>query len=112
MLTRIRFINSIALRHYSYYPPSTMTVHSIAESGFGTGNELYDRARPSYQPLALSHIRNAVKTAPPINVVEYALHTLPIIIKTNVSPVESERGRASLLGPLLLTRNGLPPSKS
>ncbi|KAJ7343462.1 S-adenosyl-L-methionine-dependent methyltransferase [Mycena albidolilacea] len=47
-----------------------MTVHSIAQTGFNTANELYDRARPSYQPLALSHIRAAVETAPPINVVE------------------------------------------
>ncbi|KAJ6630847.1 S-adenosyl-L-methionine-dependent methyltransferase [Mycena sp. CBHHK59/15] len=50
-------------------------VHSIAQTGFGSGtNELYDRARPSYQPLALSHIRDAVKTTP-INVVEVGAGT-------------------------------------
>ncbi|KAJ7111555.1 S-adenosyl-L-methionine-dependent methyltransferase [Mycena crocata] len=47
-----------------------MTVHTVAKSGFGVGNGLYDRARPSYQPLALSHIRSAVKVTPPINVIE------------------------------------------
>jgi len=52
-----------------------MTVHTIAQTGFNTANELYDRARPSYQPLALSHIRSAVKTAPPINVVEIGAGT-------------------------------------
>ncbi|KAJ6496702.1 S-adenosyl-L-methionine-dependent methyltransferase, partial [Mycena vitilis] len=52
-----------------------MSVHSVARTGFGTGNELYDRARPSYQPLALSHIRNAVKVDPPINVVEIGAGT-------------------------------------
>ncbi|KAJ6596936.1 S-adenosyl-L-methionine-dependent methyltransferase [Mycena vulgaris] len=51
------------------------TVHSVAQSGFGLGNELYDRARPSYQPLALSHIRKAVKATPPINVVEIGAGT-------------------------------------
>ncbi|KAJ7774559.1 S-adenosyl-L-methionine-dependent methyltransferase [Mycena maculata] len=47
-----------------------MSVHSIAKSGFGIGNDLYDRVRPSYHSSALSHIRNAVKVTPPINVVE------------------------------------------
>jgi hypothetical protein len=61
MLTRIRFIGSIALRHYSYYQPSTMTVHSIAQSGFGTGNELYDRCALTRQCFAFipSHLRAA-----------------------------------------------------
>ncbi|KAJ6547588.1 S-adenosyl-L-methionine-dependent methyltransferase [Mycena capillaripes] len=52
-----------------------MSVHSVAQSGFGIGNELYDRARPSYKPLALSHIRSAVKTPAPINVVEIGAGT-------------------------------------
>ncbi|KAJ7046828.1 S-adenosyl-L-methionine-dependent methyltransferase [Mycena alexandri] len=52
-----------------------MPVHDIAKSGFGTGNELYDRARPSYQPMALSHIRKAVEVAPPIKVVEIGAGT-------------------------------------
>ncbi|KAF7304999.1 S-adenosyl-L-methionine-dependent methyltransferase [Mycena kentingensis (nom. inval.)] len=47
-----------------------MSVHNIAKSGFNTANDLYDRARPSYQANALSHIRSAVKAAPPLNVVE------------------------------------------
>jgi hypothetical protein len=37
-------------------------------------NEL--SARPSYQPVALSYIRSTVKTADPINVVEYGLPPL------------------------------------
>ncbi|EPQ58263.1 S-adenosyl-L-methionine-dependent methyltransferase [Gloeophyllum trabeum ATCC 11539] len=45
------------------------TVHDVAKQGFGTDNELYDRARPSYQPEALSYIRQAVQ-ASPVNVVE------------------------------------------
>ncbi|KAJ7452391.1 S-adenosyl-L-methionine-dependent methyltransferase [Mycena galericulata] len=52
-----------------------MSVHSVAKSGFGSENELYDRARPSYQASALSHIRNAVKVPPPINVVEIGAGT-------------------------------------
>jgi len=51
-------------------------VHPVAQTGFGTGtNELYDRARPSYQPYALSHIRQAVKASPPLNVVEVGAGT-------------------------------------
>ncbi|KAI0362193.1 S-adenosyl-L-methionine-dependent methyltransferase [Trametes cingulata] len=47
------------------------TVHSLAKEGFGSGtNELYDRARPSYQANALAHIRQAVRSSPPLNVVE------------------------------------------
>ncbi|KAJ7097886.1 S-adenosyl-L-methionine-dependent methyltransferase [Mycena belliarum] len=46
------------------------SVHSIAQSGFGVGNELYDRVRPSYEPSALSYIRKAVITPSPLNVVE------------------------------------------
>ncbi|KAJ7858120.1 S-adenosyl-L-methionine-dependent methyltransferase [Mycena olivaceomarginata] len=52
-----------------------MPVHSVAANGFNTANELYDRARPSYQPVALSYIRSAVKTADPINVVEVGAGT-------------------------------------
>ncbi|KAF9013859.1 S-adenosyl-L-methionine-dependent methyltransferase [Cyathus striatus] len=51
-------------------------VHATAQKGFGAGtNDLYDRARPSYQPQALSFIRNAVKAAPPFNVVEIGAGT-------------------------------------
>jgi hypothetical protein len=35
-------------------------------------------ARPSYQPVALSYIRSVVKTADPINVVEYGLPPLSL----------------------------------
>ncbi|KZV64925.1 S-adenosyl-L-methionine-dependent methyltransferase [Peniophora sp. CONT] len=36
-------------------------VHQMAATGFGTGtNELYDRARPSYRPEAIAHIRSAI----------------------------------------------------
>ncbi|KAF7338279.1 Histone H2B [Mycena venus] len=62
-------------RLHSSFQPSIMSVHSVAQTGFNTANELYDRARPSYQPLALSHMRNAVKTTPPINVVEIGAGT-------------------------------------
>ncbi|KZT26356.1 S-adenosyl-L-methionine-dependent methyltransferase [Neolentinus lepideus HHB14362 ss-1] len=45
-------------------------VHDVAKQGFGTGtNELYDRARPSYQSEALSYIRQEVQ-ASSVNVVE------------------------------------------
>lgn len=41
---------------------SESVVHQVAAKGFGTGtNELYDRARPSYQPSVLSWIRKAVR---------------------------------------------------
>ncbi|KAJ7709859.1 S-adenosyl-L-methionine-dependent methyltransferase [Mycena rosella] len=60
------------LIHRTTMSPS---VHSVAQSGFGRGNELYDRARPSYEPVALSHIRQLVKTAPPINVAEIGAGT-------------------------------------
>ncbi|SJL00597.1 uncharacterized protein ARMOST_03910 [Armillaria ostoyae] len=51
-------------------------VHNVAQSGFGSGtNELYDRARPSYQSHALSAIREALKASPPFNVVEIGAGT-------------------------------------
>ncbi|KAG7452431.1 S-adenosyl-L-methionine-dependent methyltransferase [Guyanagaster necrorhizus] len=51
-------------------------VHNVAQSGFGSGtNELYDRARPSYQSNALSAIREAVKATAPLNVVEIGAGT-------------------------------------
>ncbi|KAI0079913.1 S-adenosyl-L-methionine-dependent methyltransferase [Panus rudis PR-1116 ss-1] len=54
----------------------TATVHKVAQQGFGDGtNELYDRARPSYQPLALSHIRKAVRGSAPLNVLELGAGT-------------------------------------
>ncbi|KAL0570249.1 hypothetical protein V5O48_011711 [Marasmius crinis-equi] len=46
-------------------------VHNLAEKGFGKGtNELYDRARPSYQSDALSYIKSNVRGESPCNVVE------------------------------------------
>ncbi|OCH94970.1 S-adenosyl-L-methionine-dependent methyltransferase [Obba rivulosa] len=55
---------------------SAATVHQIAAQGFGTGtNELYDRARPSYQSAVLSHVRNALKSPAPYNVVEIGAGT-------------------------------------
>ncbi|KAK0450945.1 S-adenosyl-L-methionine-dependent methyltransferase [Armillaria borealis] len=51
-------------------------VHNVAQTGFGSGtNELYDRARPSYQSTALSAIREAVKATVPFNVVEIGAGT-------------------------------------
>lgn len=53
-----------------------MSVHAIARTGFGHGtNDLYDRARPSYQPFALSYIRSVVRSTSPINVVEIGAGT-------------------------------------
>ncbi|KAL6306611.1 S-adenosyl-L-methionine-dependent methyltransferase [Sparassis latifolia] len=52
------------------------SVHSVAKAGFGTGtNELYDRARPSYQAAALSHIRNTLPASAPLNIVEIGAGT-------------------------------------
>ncbi|KAL5532751.1 hypothetical protein ACEPAF_4525 [Sanghuangporus sanghuang] len=51
-------------------------VHDVAKAGFGKGtNELYDRARPSYQPEALSLIRKAVESKLKVNVVELGAGT-------------------------------------
>ncbi|KAI0054120.1 S-adenosyl-L-methionine-dependent methyltransferase [Auriscalpium vulgare] len=50
-------------------------VHDVAKSGFGQGtNELYDKARPSYQAVALAHIHSAVP-AGPLNIVEIGAGT-------------------------------------
>ncbi|KAF8625795.1 hypothetical protein AX15_005182 [Amanita polypyramis BW_CC] len=46
-------------------------IHRIAQNGFSTGtNDLYHRARPSYIPAAIAHIRDTVRSVPPLNVVE------------------------------------------
>ncbi|TBU65751.1 S-adenosyl-L-methionine-dependent methyltransferase [Dichomitus squalens] len=51
-------------------------VHTLAQAGFGAGtNELYDRARPSYKPSAIAHIRKAVQTSGPLNIVELGAGT-------------------------------------
>ncbi|KAJ7598751.1 S-adenosyl-L-methionine-dependent methyltransferase, partial [Mycena floridula] len=50
-------------------------VHKVAETGFGVGNELYDRARPSYQPSALQYIFSAIKATAPLNIVELGAGT-------------------------------------
>ncbi|GAW05520.1 S-adenosyl-L-methionine-dependent methyltransferase [Lentinula edodes] len=57
-----------------------MVVHSIAQQGFGEGtNEVYDRARPSYQAVVLSHIRqnipNSDLSSPLLNIVEIGAGT-------------------------------------
>ncbi|KAL4253192.1 S-adenosyl-L-methionine-dependent methyltransferase superfamily protein [Abortiporus biennis] len=58
------------------YPISLTNVHSVAAKGFGTGtNELYDRARPTYQPVALAFLRQAVKGNAPVNIVEIGAGT-------------------------------------
>jgi len=51
--------------------PSRPQVHSMAKSGFGAGtNELYDRARPSYQSAVLSHLKQAVRSKASVDIVE------------------------------------------
>ncbi|KDQ60794.1 hypothetical protein JAAARDRAFT_31776 [Jaapia argillacea MUCL 33604] len=51
-------------------------IHDMAKQGFGSGtNELYDRARPSYQPETLTHIRETLRGSPPFNVVEVGAGT-------------------------------------
>ncbi|KIY43533.1 S-adenosyl-L-methionine-dependent methyltransferase [Fistulina hepatica ATCC 64428] len=46
-------------------------VHAIAQIGFAKGtNELYDRARPSYQHSALAHIKNAIHSKHPLKIAE------------------------------------------
>ncbi|KAF9557638.1 S-adenosyl-L-methionine-dependent methyltransferase [Agrocybe pediades] len=50
--------------------------HPTAQKGFGAGtNELYDRARPTYQPVALDHIRNSLKEKKDLNIVEIGADT-------------------------------------
>ncbi|PFH54313.1 hypothetical protein AMATHDRAFT_72820 [Amanita thiersii Skay4041] len=52
------------------------SVHHIAQLGFGTGtNDLYDRARPSYQSAAISFIRGTLNSNSPSNVVEIGAGT-------------------------------------
>ncbi|KAF9070564.1 S-adenosyl-L-methionine-dependent methyltransferase [Rhodocollybia butyracea] len=58
--------------------PQIMAVHSIAQQGFGEGtNEIYDRARPSYQPSVLAHIHQSIpkERSSPFNVVEIGAGT-------------------------------------
>lgn len=51
-------------------------VHDVARNGFGAGtNELYDRARPSYQAPVLSYLRQIVRADPPITIVEIGAGT-------------------------------------
>lgn len=51
-------------------------VHTIAQTGFGTGtNELYDRIRPSYPSESLSYIRQLSKSTAPLNIVEIGAGT-------------------------------------
>ncbi|KAL1740199.1 S-adenosyl-L-methionine-dependent methyltransferase [Schizophyllum fasciatum] len=42
-------------------PSSATPVHDMAAKGFNVANDLYDRARPSYQPAVLSWIRKTVR---------------------------------------------------
>jgi len=51
-------------------------VHNVAQKGFGVGtNELYDRARPSYQHAPLSYIRTKISGSGPLNIVEVGAGT-------------------------------------
>ncbi|KAL0946845.1 hypothetical protein HGRIS_013013 [Hohenbuehelia grisea] len=51
-------------------------VHQLAEVGFGKGtNELYDRARPSYQHSVLTFIRDVAKAKSNLNIVELGAGT-------------------------------------
>ncbi|KAF9533022.1 S-adenosyl-L-methionine-dependent methyltransferase [Crepidotus variabilis] len=51
-------------------------VHQVAQSGFGAGtNELYDRARPSYQKVSLDFIRDALPSHGELNVLEIGAGT-------------------------------------
>ncbi|KAF9065607.1 S-adenosyl-L-methionine-dependent methyltransferase [Rhodocollybia butyracea] len=55
-----------------------MAVHSLAQQGFAEGtNEVYDRARPSYQSSVLAHIRQSIPTerSSPFNIVEIGAGT-------------------------------------
>ncbi|EIN07332.1 S-adenosyl-L-methionine-dependent methyltransferase [Punctularia strigosozonata HHB-11173 SS5] len=50
---------------------SSTTVHRVAATGFGEGtNELYDRARPSYQPQVLQYIRDQISSPGSLHLVE------------------------------------------
>ncbi|KAJ7705360.1 S-adenosyl-L-methionine-dependent methyltransferase [Mycena rosella] len=52
------------------------SVNPIAQAGFGKGtNELYNKARPEYQHQALSHLRHAITSSGPFNVVEIGAGT-------------------------------------
>ncbi|KAJ7489413.1 S-adenosyl-L-methionine-dependent methyltransferase [Mycena latifolia] len=47
------------------------SVNPTAQAGFAKGtNELYNKARPQYQPEALSRLRSAITSSGPLNVVE------------------------------------------
>ncbi|KAF5392395.1 hypothetical protein D9757_001544 [Collybiopsis confluens] len=55
-----------------------MTVHSIAQQGFGVGtNEVYDRARPSYQSSVLAQIHQSIpkERSAPFNIAEIGAGT-------------------------------------
>ncbi|KAH9842602.1 S-adenosyl-L-methionine-dependent methyltransferase [Rhodofomes roseus] len=76
IFARPRFSNHISPSVTLRSSRSMATVHKMAQEGFGTGtNELYDRARPSYQPAAISHIRDAISSPPPLNIVEIGAGT-------------------------------------
>ncbi|KAJ7705358.1 S-adenosyl-L-methionine-dependent methyltransferase [Mycena rosella] len=52
------------------------SVDPIAQVGFAKGtNELYNKARPEYQPEALSHLRRAIASSGPLNVLEIGAGT-------------------------------------
>jgi len=53
-----------------------LQVHPLAKAGFATGtNELYNRARPSYPPDVLSHIRKCIGPKQSVKVVEFGSGT-------------------------------------
>ncbi|KAG9318885.1 S-adenosyl-L-methionine-dependent methyltransferase [Chiua virens] len=72
----------IARRSLSFFtnpsklvPFMSTDVHTVAQVGFGAGNDLYDRARPSYPSDSVRFIKNAVESAAPLNIVEVGAGT-------------------------------------
>ncbi|KAJ7267472.1 S-adenosyl-L-methionine-dependent methyltransferase [Mycena rebaudengoi] len=52
------------------------SVHPISAAGFAKGtNELYNEARPTYQPEVLSILRKTITSGDPLNVVEIGVGT-------------------------------------
>ncbi|KAJ6465138.1 S-adenosyl-L-methionine-dependent methyltransferase [Mycena vulgaris] len=52
------------------------TINPQAQAGFAKGtNELYNKVRPGYPPQALSHMRRAITSSGPLNVVEIGAGT-------------------------------------
>ncbi|KAJ7040752.1 S-adenosyl-L-methionine-dependent methyltransferase [Mycena alexandri] len=48
-----------------------MSVHAYSQASFAKGtNELYNNARAQYRPEALLHLRRAIKSSEPLNIIE------------------------------------------